>query len=133
MTLLTRQGVVARGAEGELGVVFEGERCAGCNGHCGLRLGRTRPLPLCKANIGTPVEVVASALGFVRQAAVVFGLPVAAGAGLALVADWRGWHELWSVAAIAAGLVLPFAVRLLRPPQELRVTPQGTGLRVELR
>lgn len=133
MTLLTRQGVVARDGEGELGVVFEGERCAGCSGHCGLRLGRTRPLPLCTANIGTPVQVVASALGFVRHAAVVFGLPVAAGVGLALVAEWRGWHELWSVAAIAVGLALPFVARLLRPPQPLRVTPQGTGLRVELR
>lgn len=138
MTLLSRTGVVVRDAEGRLSVAFAGVRCPGCDGRCGLRLGRTPALPLPCAGtgditIGERLNVVAPANKLHRQAALVFGLPLAVAAGGATFADWIGWHPLWVFVATLVGLALPLAARLARRAEPVAVLRQGAGNRLELR
>lgn len=138
MTLLSRVGVVVRDAEGRLAVAFAGERCPGCDGRCGLRLGRTPALPLPSdgtgnITIGERLRVVAPAYKLHRHAALVFGLPLFVAAGGAMFADWIGWHPLWVLVATVAGLAVPLATRLVRRAEPVAVLRQGAGNRLELR
>ena len=136
MTLLSRAGVVVRDAEGQLAVAFAGERCPGCDGRCGLRLGHTPALPLPSRQeiaIGARLEVVAPANRLKRQATLVFGLPLAVAAGAATLADWAGWHPLWVFVATVAGLALPLVARFARRAEPAAVLRQGDGGRLELR
>ena len=138
MTLLARSGVVVRDADGRLGVAFAEERCAGCDGRCGLRLGRAPALPLPIGGgpapaVGTRLDVVAPGHRLSRQAAFVFGVPLAAAAGAAMLAEWAVWHPLWALFATAAGLALPLAARLRRRAEPVAVLRQGAGGRFELR
>lgn len=137
MTLLTRSGVVAHDADGRLGVAFASERCAGCDGRCGLRLGRTRTLPLPTVGavappVGTRLDVVVARNQLNRQAAFVFGVPLAVAASAAMLADWAVWHPLWALGATAAGLGLPLAAWLRRRAEPVAVLRQGHGGRIEL-
>ena len=138
MTLLSRAGVVVRDAEGQLAVAFAGERCPGCDGRCGLRLGHTPALPLPsdgtqRIAVGARLEVVAPANRLKRQAALVFGLPLAVAAGAATLADWAGGHPLWVLVAAVAGLALPLVARFARRAEPAAVLRQGDGGRLELR
>ena len=138
MTLLSRTGIVVRDAEGRLGVAFAGEHCPGCDGRCGLRLGRTPALPLPsdgapEVAIGARLEVVAPANRLKHHAALVFGLPLAVAAGAATFADWAGGHPLWVLLATLVGLALPLAARLARRAEPVAVLRQGDGGRLELR
>ena len=139
MTPLARSGVVVRDANGRLGVAFAEERCAGCDGRCGLRLGRAPTLPLPAAvgaaapPVGTRLDVVAPGHRLSRQAAFVFGVPLAAAAGAAMLAEWAVWHPLWALLATAAGLALPLAVRLRRRAEPVAILRQCAGGRLELR
>lgn len=133
MTLLARTGVVVRGANGRLAVVFGQDRCRGCDGRCGLRLGRTPSLALPDLRAGSAVEVVVAAKRLQRCAAVVFGVPLAATVGLAAFSEGAAWRELWVLAATLVGLAASLLVGRLDARQPWSVARQGDALRVELR
>ena len=127
-----RTGVVARGADGRLSVAFDQERCDGCGGGCGLRLGGTPSLALSDLRVGSTVEVVVKTSRLLGRAALVFGVPVAATVGVAVSAHGGAWHDVLVLGATVVGLAVPL---LLRPFERrpCAVVVRGGALRVELR
>ena len=92
-------------------VVFHGDRCAGCNGRCGVSVGGDEvPLNFEVPN-GTRVEVVASANDLARRALGVFGWPLGAVAAGALVAERVGAGEALIIAALFGAAAAAVAVR----------------------
>lgn len=133
MTQLARTGVVVRGADGRLAVAFDQERCDGCDGGCGLRLGATPPLALRGLPLGSPVEVVVATKRLRRCAAAVFGAPLAATVGLAALAEGAAWQETAVLGAALLGLAVPFLLRPFAPRRSWSSHRRGRRLRVELR
>ena len=94
----------ARRAGARCAVVFDGLRCPGCEGRCGVSVGGGEvPLDF-DVPEGTPVVVAASAHGLARRAAGVFGWPVGAVVVAAALAEWY----MVSEALIAATLLGTF-------------------------
>lgn len=107
---LSRVGTARRIGAG-CSVVFHGDRCAGCDGRCGVSVGGGEvPLDFEVPN-GTRVEVVASAHDLARRALGVFGLPLGAVGAAALVAEWVGASEALIVAALFGTAAAVVAVR----------------------
>lgn len=107
-TIRRRDGVVA--------VAFEPMRCAGCEGRCGIRLGKARlPLDARELADGTPVEVVANARTFGACALLVFGAPVAMAVGAALLAEQMAWGRAWlAPTALLASVLAALCARFAR-------------------
>ena len=102
---LTRTGTVRRiGAD--CTVVFQRERCPGCEGRCGLAIGAADELALdTDLPEGAAVEVAASTRALSRRAILVFGWPLSAVVIAALVAEPSAAND-WLVAAILVVTVL---------------------------
>lgn len=133
MKRTARTGVVVRGADGRLTVAFDQQRCGGCDGRCGLRLGRTPSLALPCLRLGSPVEVVVATRRLLGRAAVVFGVPVAAVVGFAALAEGAAWPEPLVLGAAAVGLAVPLLLRPFERRQRCSVVERDQALRVELR
>lgn len=107
--MLIRTGVVRSAASGRA-VVFDRERCPGCDGRCALQLGGTPRLALdIDLPDGTPVEVAASAPPLARRALAVFGIPLATTIAAAVIANWPAWGD-WLVPAALLGSALAMIV-----------------------
>lgn len=121
-------------------VVFHAERCAGCDGRCGVSVGGGEvPLDF-EVPDGTPVEVVVSARDLARRALGVFGWPLGAVGGTALAAEWVGAGEALVVAALFGAALAVVAVRAARivpegfaAPRSRRAGTADGGVRVVLR
>ena len=99
-TQLLCRGTVRR-RDGMAEVALEPKRCVGCDGRCGIRLGKSR-LPFEGLDLadGTPVEIVASARVLGAQALLVFGVPVALAVGAVLLAEQLEWGGPWLAPAV---------------------------------
>lgn len=110
---LSRAGTAQRVGAG-CSVVFHRDRCAGCDGRCGVSVGGGDvPLDYDLPN-GTRVEVVASAHDLARRALRCFGWPLGALGTAAFVAEWVGGSEALIVAALLGALLAVVAVRAAR-------------------
>lgn len=133
---LSRVGTAQRIGAG-CSVVFHGDRCAGCDGRCGVSVGAGEvPLDFDVPN-GTRVEVVASAHDLARRALGVFGWPLGAVGAVALVAEWVGASEALIVTALFGTAAAVVAVRAARSipggsatPMSRRAGTPDEGLRV---
>lgn len=136
---LSRVGTARRIGVG-CSVVFHGDRCAGCDGRCGVSVGGGEvPLDFEVPN-GTRVEVVASAHDLARRALGVFGWPLGAVGVAAFVAEWVGVSEALIVTALFGTAAAVVAVRAARSKPEgpitrmsRRAATSAEGLRVVLR
>ena len=137
MTTLVCRGVLRRSGNGASeATTFEPERCAGCTGRCGIRLGQARTrLALGDLPDGTPVEFVAIPAALARRALFVFGAPIAL-AALAVLAGAPGWL---AAVAFLGGVALAVGVRFVWPidPQvaepEVAVEDDPRLVRIRLR
>ena len=133
MSALVCRGVLRRsGSGGSEATTFEPERCAGCTGRCGIRLGQTRiRLALGDLPDGTPVEFVAMSAALGRRALFVFGAPIAL-AALAALTGASGWLV---AVAFLGGVVLAVGVQRARPSAEPEVVVEDEPhlVRVRLR
>ena len=132
------RGTVRR-RDGMAEVALEPKRCAGCEGRCGIRLGRARlPLETLDLADGTPVEIVASARALGAQALLVFAVPVALAVGAVLVAEQLEWGGPWLVPAVLlASALAAMCMRFARSggvASEPHVGRSGAGtIRIRLR
>ena len=122
MSALTRRGTVCADA-----VIFDIERCAGCDGHCAIRLGRmpTWPLPGgVDAPNGAKITLSAAASRLVGETALLFGVPVLCVAMVAFAVE-----TAWPVAvAFVGGVLAALLTRRLLPGEprtSLTVGPPG--------
>ena len=102
---LTRAGTVRRVGV-DCTVVFQHERCPGCEGRCGLTIGAAAPLALdTDLPEGAAVEVAASTRALSLRALRVFGWPLSAVVIAALVVEPSTAND-WLVAAVLVVTVL---------------------------
>lgn len=117
MSALTRRGTVYADA-----VVFDAERCPGCDGRCAVRFGRKPLWPLpgeVDAPSGTEVALSASASRLVGETVLLFGVPVVCVAIVAFAVE-TATQAAWPVAAALVGSVLAALLTrrlLLREPR----------------
>lgn len=128
MSALTRRGTVYADA-----VVFDAERCPGCDGRCAVRFGKKSLWPLpgeIDAPSGTEVSLSASTSRLVGETVLLFGVPIACVAVVAFAAETAA-QAVWPVAAAFAGSVLAALLTrrfLLREPRtSLTVGPPQAG------
>lgn len=124
MSALTRQGVV--GADS---VVFDVERCAGCDGRCAIRLGKRLSWPL-SGSVDAPrdakITLSASASRLVGETLLLFGLPVLCVAVAAFAVETAGPVAV----AFAGGVLAALLIRRLllgEPRTSLTVGESGSG------
>lgn len=105
------------------------QRCAGCMGRCGIRIGATRlRLELDGLSDGTSVEFVAAPRALACRALVVFGSPLALAALAALV----GASQWLLSAAFLGGILLAFGARFAWPSAEPDVEVQAEPRRARI-
>lgn len=103
--LLVRPGMV-RCVDGVSAVVFDLDRCPGCDGRCGVSIGLGSAMALDVAlPAQTRVEVVTPAGVVLGLALLVLGVPLVLAVAAAVVAEMLAWGE-WTVAAALAGSAL---------------------------
>ena len=131
------RGTVRR-RDGMAEVALEPKRCAGCDGRCGIRLGKAR-LPFEGLDLadGTPVEIVASARVLGAQALLVFGVPVALAVGAVLLAEQLEWGPWLAPVVLLASALAAMSMRRARSggvASEPDIGRSGAGtIRIRLR
>ena len=131
MSSLVCRGVLRRSGSGASeATTFEPERCAGCTGRCGIRLGQTRiRLALGDLPDGAPVEFVAMPAALARRALFVFGAPIAL-AALAVLTGASGWLV---AVAFLGGVALAVGVQRAWPSAEPEVVVEDEPRLVRVR
>lgn len=128
---LVCRGVLRRRRNGS-DATIEPQRCGGCSGRCGIRIGSARlrleRLELDDLPDGTPVEFVAARQALAGRALFVFGSPLASTALAALVGapDWL------LPCAFVVGLMLALGARFAWPRAEPNVEVQAQPCRVRV-
>ena len=108
---LTRVGT-AHGVGADCTVVFAGDRCAGCEGRCGLSVG-DGDLPLATdLPEGTTVEAVVSVRGLANRALAVFGWPLGALVAAAALGEWSTLGEPLAAGVLVAAFLAAIGFRL---------------------
>ena len=131
MSALVCRGVLRRsGNRASEATTFEPERCAGCTGRCGIRLGQARiRLALGDLPDGAPVEFVAVPAALARRALFVFGAPIAL-AALAVLTGAQGWLV---AVAFLGGVVFAVGVQRAWPSAEPEVVVEDEPRLVRIR
>lgn len=126
MNALTRRGTVRTGT-----VVFDAERCPGCEGHCAVRLGRMPCWPLpggVDVPSGAQITLSASASRLLGETLLLFGTPVFCVAVVAFAVDTAA-QAVWPLTfALAGSVVAALLIRrlLMREPRT-SLTVAGAG------
>ena len=130
MSTLVCRGVLRRSGSGASEAAFKPERCAGCTGRCGIRLGQPRiRLTLGDLPDGAPVEFVAVPAALARRALFVFGAPIAL-AALAVLTGAQGWLV---AVAFLGGVVFAVGVQRAWPSAEPEVVVEDEPRLVRIR